>query len=67
MAEVLRELGEAHYKDLTREIQERGLVFLRGQTPEATMNALISSEIKRRGNSSKFVRAAPGVYALRDE
>ena len=66
-AQVLRELGQAHYRDIAREIQGRGLASLAGKTPEATVNARISSDIKRHGHSSEFVRLAPGVFGVRGE
>lgn len=66
-AKVLRELGQAHYRDLAREIQSRGLASLSGETPERTVNARISSDIKTHGDSSEFVRLNPGVFAVREQ
>ena len=66
-AEILREVGQAHYRDIAREIQNRGLASLGGKTPEATVNAKISLDIKLHGDSSEFVRLTPGVYGVRNE
>ena len=66
-AVVLRDLGKAHYREIAREIETRGLTPLAGKTPEATVNSRLSSDIKRRGNDSQFVRLVPGVYALREQ
>ncbi len=46
---------------------ERGLLSdkLNGQTPHQTMKAKLSVHAKRHGESSEFVRAAPGKFTLR--
>lgn len=54
-----------HYKEITRLALEKGILETDGATPDATMNALISMEIKHRGNLSDFVRASAGVYGLK--
>lgn len=66
-AQVLKERGESHYKDVAREIQARGLASLSGKTPWATVGARINSSINRHGESSEFVRLAPGVFGIRDD
>ena len=63
---VLKEAGEPlHYGDITKRLLERGLWTTTGRTPEATVNAQLAVDIKRRGEASKFRRADKGVFALR--
>lgn len=54
-----------HYKEITRLALEEGILETGGATPEATMNALLSTEIKYKGNSSDFIRVSDGVYGLK--
>ena len=57
-----------HYRDVTRRVLADGLVRTEGKTPEATLYAQVTSEIKRmarRGDASRFVKHAPGVIGLR--
>ena len=63
--ELLGELGPTHYKDLTDEILSRGVATTNARNPASTVNAILSSDIKRYGMGSKFVRMRPGVYRLR--
>lgn len=53
-----------HYKEITRIALEKGFLETTGNTPESTMNAQISVEIKNLGAASDFVRTAPGVFAI---
>lgn len=63
---VLAEAGMAlHYKEITKRLLEGGLWATTGQTPDATVNAQLAVDIKRRGEASKFRRADKGVFALR--
>lgn len=56
--------GEAmHYRDITKAIQESGLLELRGNTPEATVNAMLAVAAKK---GDTFEKTAPGVFDLRD-
>ena len=36
-----------------------------GKTPEATLSAALGSEINKKGDASRFVKPAPGKFALR--
>ncbi len=64
---VLSEADEPlHYREIARRIVERGLVETSGRTPEATVNAQLSSDISAKGEESLFVRTAPGVFGLRE-
>ncbi len=63
---VLFEAGEElHYEEITRRALERGLVSTAGRTPHETLNARLAVDIKERGEGSRFVRTAPGYFALR--
>jgi restriction system protein len=67
VAEVLSESGEPlHYRVITERMLERGLWTTSGKTPEATINAQIVTEINDKGSGSRFVRTAPGTFALND-
>jgi restriction system protein len=60
---VLAESDEPlHYKELTRRILERGLWETKGKTPEATINAQLSVDIKRNGGNSVFRRVGRGIF-----
>jgi len=53
-----------HYKEIAEKIIVDGLRSKLGATPAATVNAQISSSIKREGASSPYVRVAKGAFAL---
>lgn len=53
-----------HYKDIADKIIADGLRTSLGATPAATVNAQISSSIKRDGASSPYIRVAKGMFAL---
>ena len=64
---VLEETGQSlHYQVITEQILSRDLWQSDGKTPERTINARISGDIKEKGKDSKFIRIQPGVYGLRD-
>lgn len=63
--EVLRIAGvPLHYREITRQILKKKLWATEGKTPEATINARLSSDIKIKGSESKFYRAGKGVFGL---
>ena len=65
IARVLADSTEPiHYKEITEQIISDGLRTSLGATPAATVNAQISSSIKKLGDESPFVRVAPGTYSL---
>ena len=64
-AAVLGELGPLHSSHLTAEILKRYPGISSSKTPEATVVATLSEEMKANGESSTFVRPKPGIYALR--
>jgi len=53
-----------HYKEITRIALEQGILETEGATPDASMNAQIVMEIKRKGKLSDFIKTAPSTYAL---
>ena len=53
-----------HASELTKIALEKGILETSGETPEATMAAQISVEIKNLGNASNFIRTAPNTFAL---
>jgi restriction system protein len=62
---VLGEAGEPlHYKEITERLLRRGLWTTSGLTPDATVNAQLAVDIKRRGQASIFRRTDKGVFAL---
>lgn len=61
---ILREAkGPLHYREITRRAQKKGLIK-GAQTPEATMNSAIFSNMKKFGNKSAFRKAGKGIYSL---
>jgi len=63
---VLREAEDPlHYREIAKRILEQGLSECRSKTPEASLNAALSVDIKRNGSASDFLRVSPGVFALR--
>lgn len=64
---VLGEAGEAlHYSDITDRILESGLRTSTGATPAATVNSQVVMSIKRKGETSPYVRVGRGTFGLRD-
>jgi restriction system protein len=63
--QVLKQAGQPlHYDEITERAIAQGLLTTKGQTPNRTMNAQISTSI--RGGGSPFVRAGRGIYGLVD-
>jgi restriction system protein len=62
-------LGEAaqplHYKAITEQIITKELWQTEGKTPDQTVNARLAVDIKKKGDHSRFIRTAPGVFGLR--
>lgn len=67
---VHRALSEAgqplHYRDITKRVVAGGLWTPKGRTPQATVNAQLSADIKRQGSSSRLRRVKAGVFALNE-
>ena len=63
--EVLREVGHPlHYGDITEMALESGYLQSAGRTPQNTMRARLSVDV-RDNPATPFVQTAPGVYWLR--
>lgn len=62
---ILRKAGKPlHYQDITERALEQNLIETSGSTPEATMNAQISVDIKTKKGKSPFIRVKPGYFSL---
>lgn len=65
-AEVLRIAGKPlHFKDITQMAIERNLLSHVGKTPDVTMGARLSLQIKKEPDGV-LVRVKPGVFALKE-
>jgi hypothetical protein len=53
-----------HYKDITKLALEQGFFETTGKTPEASINAQITTDIKNKGKLSDFIKISPSIYAL---
>ena len=53
-----------HYKDITRVALERGILETEGATPDASMIAQLSVDVKTKKKASDFLRTAPGTFTL---
>ena len=63
---VLEEEKKAlHYTEIAELISNRGYRFSLGATPQDTVSANLSVEIKSLKEHSKFVRVSPGYFILR--
>lgn len=54
-----------HYSEISEQVLARGYYKTDGATPDATVNAQITSSIKHEGDRSPFVKVGRGVYSLR--
>ena len=67
---VLEEFGNKkpmHYKDITKIAIDKSWLYTEGKKPEATMNAMVINEIKRkknRGEVPRFVQHGGGFLGL---
>ncbi len=62
---VLGEVGHPlHYTDITEMALESGYLASAGRTPQNTMRARLSVDV-RDNPESPFTQTAPGVYGLR--
>ncbi len=65
LKEVLKEVGHPlHYTDITEIALESGYLESNGRTPEKTMRARLSVDV-RDNPETPFVQTAPGVYGLK--
>lgn len=64
---VLMEEGHAlHYSEISEQILAKGYYQTDGATPDATVNAQITSSIKYEGENSPFVKVGRGIYAFKN-
>ncbi len=64
--DVLREIGHPlHYTDITEIALESGYLQSAGHTPQNTMRARLSVDV-RDNPESLFIQTAPGVYGLKE-
>lgn len=54
-----------HYSEISELILSKGYYKTEGATPDATVNAQITSSIKHEGEKSAFLKVNRGTYALR--
>lgn len=54
-----------HYSEISEQVLAKGYYQTDGATPDATVNAQITSSIKKEGEQSPFIKVGRGVYALR--
>lgn len=63
---VLEEIKQPmHFKKITELAIQKGYLETKGKTPEWTMGARLSVDIKKRGRASEFIRMGSGRYGLR--
>jgi len=61
---VLQDAGTPlHYQEITERILTQGLWAAAGQTPAASVSAVLTTELKRQGEDAPFARVGPGLYA----
>ena len=64
--EVLREVGRPlHYGDITELALESGYLASGGRTPQNTMRARLSVDV-RDNPETPFAQTAPGIYGLKE-
>ena len=53
-----------HSKEITKLALEKGILETDGKTPDQTMNSLLLTDIKKRGESSNFIQTGPSTFGL---
>ena len=65
--EILRKAKEPlHAKEIAGRILAEGLWKTSGKTPQATVSAILYSDIQKKGDQSLFCKVAPQVFVLRE-
>ena len=63
---VLAEEARAlHYSEISELVLSKGYYTTQGATPDATVNAQITSSIKHEGEKSPFLKVSRGTFSLR--
>jgi len=55
-----------HYLEITKQMIDRGLWITQSEIPEKTVSAVISIDLKKHGESSRFHRNGEGFYSLKE-
>lgn len=63
---LAEEARPMHYSEISELILSKGYYNTEGATPDATVNAQITSSIKHGGDKSPFLKVSRGTYALRN-
>ncbi|MFN8382082.1 MAG: DUF2034 domain-containing protein [Anaerolineales bacterium] len=64
--EILRQAGKPlHYNEITNVALKKGMLETTGQTPHATMGALLYTDTLR--DDSRFQREGKGIFALKEK
>ncbi|MDE1817484.1 MAG: winged helix-turn-helix domain-containing protein [Thaumarchaeota archaeon] len=62
---ILRDANEPlHYEEITKRALDQNLIETSGATPEFTMNAQITRDIKYKKEKSFFKRSKPGIFTI---
>lgn len=64
---VLKCFGEMHYQSIYEILKQLNLLETQGKTPEKTLLALMTNDIKTKGNQSEFINTKPSYYNLRKQ
>ena len=65
--QILRSAGKPlHAKEIAKRAIKDGLWQSEGKTPDATVGAILYSDIKKNDDKSAFVKVGPQTFALRD-
>lgn len=56
-----------HYQEITRLIFEKGYKNTEGATPEATVNAQITADIKHNFSSTNYIKVDKGTFTLKSK
>lgn len=68
MVAILRDAREPlHYQEITRRVLQSANWRTSGKTPDATVSAALTVDVKRHGSAALFARVAPGVYTLNQQ
>ena len=63
---LTEEARPLHYSEISELALSKGYYKTEGATPDATVNAQITSSIKHEGQNSPFLKVSRGTYALRN-
>ncbi len=56
-----------HYREIAQLIAEKGYRKSLGATPQDTVSAQLSTDVKNNSNESVFIKVDKGIYSLREE